>query len=150
MRAREPGLTTAGYYGMPEATAAALRDGWLHTGDLATRDADGNHFFAGRRKEVIRRRGENISAFEVEEVVRDHPDVLDAAAYGVPSPLSEEDVMVAVVAAPGAARRPGRAGRALRRGRWRATWSRATSTSSPSCPARRPRRSRSTGWPTAA
>ncbi len=101
VRAREPGLTTAGYYGMPEATAAALRDGWLHTGDLATRDADGNHFFAGRRKEVIRRRGENISAFEVEEVVRDHPDVLDAAAYGVPSPLSEEDVMVAVVPHPG-------------------------------------------------
>jgi crotonobetaine/carnitine-CoA ligase len=101
VRAREPGLTTTGYYGMPAATAAALRDGRLHTGDLATRDRDGNHFFAGRRKEVIRRRGENISALEVEEVVLAHPDVIDAAAYGVPSALSEEDVMVAVVPHPG-------------------------------------------------
>ncbi len=101
VRPREPGLTSTGYYGMPEATAAAWRDGWLHTGDLATRDADGNHFFAGRGRDVIRRRGENISAFEVEEVVLAHPDVLDAAAYGVPSELSEEDVMVAVVPRPG-------------------------------------------------
>jgi crotonobetaine/carnitine-CoA ligase len=101
VRPREPGLMNTGYYGMPEATSAAWRDGWFLTGDLATRDADGNYFFAGRRKEVIRRRGENISAFEVEEVVLEHPDVLDAAAYGVPSELSEEDVMVAVVARPG-------------------------------------------------
>jgi crotonobetaine/carnitine-CoA ligase len=101
VRPREPGLVCDGYYGMPEATAAAWRDGWFHTGDLATRDADGNYFFAGRRKEAIRRRGENISAFEVEEVVLDHPDVLDAAAYGVPSELSEEEVMVAVVPRPG-------------------------------------------------
>ena len=101
VRPREPGLANTGYFGMPEATAAAWRDGWFLTGDLATRDADGNLFFAGRRKEVIRRRGENISAFEVEEVVLDHPDVLDAAAYGVPSELSEEEVMVAVVPRPG-------------------------------------------------
>jgi crotonobetaine/carnitine-CoA ligase len=101
VRPREPGLASAGYYGMPEATDAAWRDGWFLTGDLATRDADGNHFFVGRRKEVIRRRGENISAFEVEEVVLTHPDVLDAAAYGVPSELTEEDVMVAVVPRPG-------------------------------------------------
>ena len=101
VRPREPGLTSTGYYGMPEATAAAWRGGRLHTGDLATRDADGNHFFAGRDKEVIRRRGENISAFEVEEVVRTHPGVLDAAAYGVPSELTEEEVMVAVVPRPG-------------------------------------------------
>ena len=86
---------------MPEETAAARRDGWFLTGDLATRDADGNFFFVGRRKESIRRRGENISAFEVEEVVLAHPDVLACAAYGVPSELSEEDVMVAVVPRPG-------------------------------------------------
>ncbi len=101
VRPREPGLIADGYYGMPEETAAARRDGWLLTGDLATRDAAGNYFFAGRRTESIRRRGENISAFEVEEVVLAHPDVLDAAAFGVPSELSEEDVMVAVVARPG-------------------------------------------------
>jgi crotonobetaine/carnitine-CoA ligase len=101
VRAREPGLINDGYYGMPEETAATWRDGWFMTGDLATRDADGNIFFVDRRKETIRRRGENISAFEVEEVVLSHPDVLDAAAYGVPSELSEEEVMVAVVARPG-------------------------------------------------
>jgi crotonobetaine/carnitine-CoA ligase len=101
VRAAEPGLINDGYYGMPEETAAARRDGWFLTGDLASRDIDGNFFFVGRRKDAIRRRGENISAFEVEEVVLAHPDVLDAAAFGVPSELSEEDVMVAVVARPG-------------------------------------------------
>ncbi len=101
VRGREPGLISDGYYGMPEATS--WRDGWFMTGDLATRDAAGNFFFAGRRKEAIRRRGENISAFEVEEVVLLHPGVLEVAAYGVPSELSEEEVMVAVVPRPGQA-----------------------------------------------
>jgi crotonobetaine/carnitine-CoA ligase len=86
---------------MPEDTDAAWRDGWFQTGDVATRDADGNYFFVGRRKDAIRRRGEYVSAFEVEEVVLAHPDVLDAAAFGVPSELSEEDVMVTVVPRPG-------------------------------------------------
>jgi crotonobetaine/carnitine-CoA ligase len=101
VRSREPGLITMGYHGMPEASAAARRDGWLLTGDLATRDEAGNYFFVGRRKDAIRRRGENISAFEVEEVLLTHPHVLDAAAYGVPSDLSEEEVMVSVVPRPG-------------------------------------------------
>jgi crotonobetaine/carnitine-CoA ligase len=101
VRPREPSLITDGYYGMPAETAAVMRDGWFHTGDLATRDDDGHFFFVGRRKDAIRRRGENISAFEVEEVVLTHPDVLDAAAYGVPSDLSEEEVMVALVARAG-------------------------------------------------
>jgi crotonobetaine/carnitine-CoA ligase len=101
VRAGEPGLINLGYYGMSEETAAARRDGWFLTGDLASCDAEGNFFFVGRRKEAIRRRGENISAFEVEEVVLTHPDVLDAAAYGVPSELGEEEVMVAVVPGPG-------------------------------------------------
>jgi crotonobetaine/carnitine-CoA ligase len=74
---------------------------WFHTGDLARRDADGYFYFVGRRTDSIRRRGENISAFEVEEVVKLHPRVLDAAAFGVPSDLTEDDVMVAVVARPG-------------------------------------------------
>ena len=75
VRSREPGLMTLGYHGMPEASAAARRDGWFLTGDLATADAAGHYFFVGRRKDAIRRRGENISAFEVEEVVLTHPDV---------------------------------------------------------------------------
>ena len=85
---------------MPEATVASRRNLWFHTGDLARCDADGYFYYVGRRSDSIRRRGENISAFEIEEVVKLHPQVLDAAAYGVPSDLTEEDVMLAVVARP--------------------------------------------------
>jgi crotonobetaine/carnitine-CoA ligase len=86
---------------MPLATLDSRRDLWFHTGDLARQDADGFFYFVGRRTDSIRRRGENISAFEVEEVVKLHAAVLDAAAYGVPSELTEDDVMVAVVARAG-------------------------------------------------
>jgi crotonobetaine/carnitine-CoA ligase len=106
VRANEPSLMADGYYGMPEATQRSRPDSWFHSGDLARRDADGYHYFVGRLTDSIRRRGENISAFEVEEVVKLHPGVLDAAAYGVPSELSEEDVMVAVMPRPGAALDP--------------------------------------------
>ena len=102
VRPREPSLIADGYLGMPEATLASRRDLWFHTGDLLRRDADGYHTFVGRVSDTIRRRGENISAFEVEEVVKLHPDVLDAAAFGVPSELTEDDLMVAVVPRPGA------------------------------------------------
>ncbi len=97
VRPNEPSLMSDGYYGMAPATLESRRDLWFHTGDLARRDADGYFYFVGRRTDSIRRRGENISAFEVEEVVKLHPGVLDAAAYGVPSDLTEDDVMVAVV-----------------------------------------------------
>jgi crotonobetaine/carnitine-CoA ligase len=92
-----------GYWNHPEDTAEALRDGWLHTGDLVTQDEDGMLAFVTRRSEAIRRRGENISPQEVEEAVAQAPGVLECAAYGVPSDLTEEEVMVAVVADP---RRP--------------------------------------------
>lgn len=101
IRPNEPSIMAAGYLGMPEATVASRRDLWFHTGDLARRDPDGFHYFVGRMTDTIRRRGENVSAFEVEEVVKLHPAVLDAAAFGVPSELTEDDVMVAVVARPG-------------------------------------------------
>ena len=101
VRPNEPSLMSDGYYGMPLATLESRRDLWFHTGDLARRDTDGFFYFVGRRTDSIRRRGENISAFEVEEVVKLHPAVLDAAAFGVPSDLTEDDVMVAVVARPG-------------------------------------------------
>ncbi len=87
----------AGYYQDPERTAEALRDGWLWTGDLATRDEEGEYFFVGRKKELIRRRGENISPAEVEAVLHDHPAVQEAAVFGVPSEFSEEDVVACVV-----------------------------------------------------
>jgi crotonobetaine/carnitine-CoA ligase len=101
VRPNEPSLICDGYLGMPQETVRVTRNLWFHTGDLARRDADGYVYFVGRKKDTIRRRGENISAFEVEEVVERHPDVMEVAAFGVPSDLTEEDVMVAVVPRPG-------------------------------------------------
>ena len=90
-----------GYYEMPEETAAVLADGWLRTGDLVRRNPDGTYTFVGRKKEVIRRRGENLSPAEVEAVLERHPTVSLAAVIGVPSELSEDDVKAFVVPAAG-------------------------------------------------
>ncbi len=90
-----------GYYEMPDETAAVLVDGWLRTGDLVRDNGDGTFTFVGRRKEVIRRRGENLSPVEVEAAAERHPDVQEAAVIGVPSDLSEEDVKAFVVAVDG-------------------------------------------------
>jgi crotonobetaine/carnitine-CoA ligase len=82
-----------GYWGMPEETAEVLLpDGWLRTGDLVEQNADGTYTFLGRRKEVIRRRGENVAPAEIEEALADHPDVHEVAVVGVPSELSEEEI----------------------------------------------------------
>ncbi len=98
---RNPAVTP-GYWGMPEETARVLTGGWLHTGDLVTAAADGTYTFVSRVKEVLRRRGENLSPLEVEEVLAAHPDVLECAVTGVPSELSDEEVKAFVVAAGGA------------------------------------------------
>jgi crotonobetaine/carnitine-CoA ligase len=90
-----------GYYEMPDETAAVVHDGWLRTGDLVTDNGDGTYTFVGRVKEVIRRRGENLSPAEVEAVLERHPDVAEAAVIGVPSELSEEEVKAFLVPAPG-------------------------------------------------
>lgn len=103
IRGREPHLIMNGYFGDDAATAAAFRDGWFHTGDLARRDEDGFFYFVARLKDIIRRRGENISAFDVEQALLTHPDIVEAAAYGVPSEMTEEDLMVAVVPRAGSA-----------------------------------------------
>jgi carnitine-CoA ligase len=86
-----------GYYGMPEETRKVLSGGWLRTGDLVEVNDDGTFTFVGRRKELIRRRGENLSPLEVEAVLEAHPDVVEAAVIGVPSDLSEEEVKAFVV-----------------------------------------------------
>jgi crotonobetaine/carnitine-CoA ligase len=91
-----------GYYEMPDETAAVLHDGWLKTGDLVRRNDDGTYTFIGRKKEVIRRRGENLSPAEVEAALERHPTVAEAAVVGVESDLSEEEVKAFVVAAPNA------------------------------------------------
>ena len=91
-----------GYWGMPDETAQVLRDGWLHTGDLVRADPEGTYTFVGRRKEVIRRRGENLAPAEVEDALEQHPAVAEVAVVGVPSPLTEEDVKAFVVLHEGA------------------------------------------------
>ncbi len=97
---RNPAIM-AGYYEMPEETAAVVVDGWLRTGDLVHPNEDGTFTFVGREKEVIRRRGENLAPAEVEAALERHPSVAEAAVVGVPSELSEEDVKAFVVVAPG-------------------------------------------------
>jgi carnitine-CoA ligase len=97
---RNPVLTP-GYWGMPAETAAVMDDGWLRSGDLVTVGEDGTYTFVSRVKEVIRRRGENLSPLEVEEVLCQHPAVLECAVVGVPSDLSEEDVKAFIVPAAG-------------------------------------------------
>jgi crotonobetaine/carnitine-CoA ligase len=90
-----------GYYRDPEATAAAFRDGWFLTGDLGYRDADGYYYFVARKKDIIRRRGENVSGAEIDRVVAAHPRVLEAAAIAVPGELGEDEILVVAVPRPG-------------------------------------------------
>jgi crotonobetaine/carnitine-CoA ligase len=90
-----------GYLGRPAETLTQLSNLWFHTGDLGRFDEDGLLYFVDRKKDAIRRRGENISSFEVEQAVLAHPAVLECAAHAVPSPLGEDDVKVCVVIRPG-------------------------------------------------
>jgi crotonobetaine/carnitine-CoA ligase len=101
IRPRDPEERWVEYYKESEATQEKIRGGWFRTGDLAYRDEEGWFFFVSRKKDVIRRRGENISALEVEIVILQHPKILECACFGVPSELGEEDVMVSVVSKPG-------------------------------------------------
>jgi carnitine-CoA ligase len=101
MRTSEPWTMNVGYFGMPEKTAEAWRNGWFHSGDALTYDDDGNFFFVDRVRDCIRRRGENISSFEVEAEVNAHPSVMESAAIGVPSDVGEEEIKVHVVVKPG-------------------------------------------------
>ncbi len=101
VRAEEPSVLMDGYWAMPEATIEVFRNQGFHTGDLLRQDADGWFYFVGRRKDIVRRRGENISAAEVELTLEQHPDVLECAVIGVPSELTEEDVLACVVLRPG-------------------------------------------------
>jgi len=99
-RPRRPHVMFEGYEGRPEATLAQLATLWFHTGDLGRFDEDGNLYYVDRQKDAMRRRGENISSFEVEQALLGHPAVAEVAAIGVPSPLGEDDVMLCVVQRP--------------------------------------------------
>jgi crotonobetaine/carnitine-CoA ligase len=102
VRATEPCTLMQGYDGDPQATIAAWRNLWFHTGDAGYLDAHGNLYFVGRVRDAIRVRGENVSAFEVEEAIGQVAGVLEVAAIAVPSELGGDDVKIVVVPAPGA------------------------------------------------
>ncbi|WP_344203267.1 AMP-binding protein [Pseudolysinimonas kribbensis] len=87
----------SGYFGLAEKTAETLVEGWLHTGDSAYQDDDGFFFFVDRMKDIVRRRGENVSSLEVERVIARHPSIAEAAVIGVPAELSDEELLVFVV-----------------------------------------------------
>jgi crotonobetaine/carnitine-CoA ligase len=96
-RPRRPHAMMSGYHGMPEKTIEAWRELWLHTGDMGRRDADGYLYFVDRKKDAIRRRGENISSTELEQALLEHDDVTEAAVVAVPSELGEDDVKACIV-----------------------------------------------------
>jgi crotonobetaine/carnitine-CoA ligase len=102
----DPDARRVEYYKNPEAGAARVTDSWFRTGDLMRADEAGNLYFVDRKSDCLRRRGENISSWEVERDINRHPAVLESAVFGVPSELGEDEVMVAVVLQPGAALDP--------------------------------------------
>lgn len=97
LRAHDPFAFATGYFGMPEKTVEAWRNLWFHTGDRVVRAPDGHFRFIDRTKDAIRRRGENISSWEVEQTLLTHPVIESCAAYPLPSELGEDEVAVAVV-----------------------------------------------------
>jgi crotonobetaine/carnitine-CoA ligase len=104
IRAEIPWVLNAGYLNNPEATAEAWRNGWFHTGDLVQQDHSGSFYFIDRLKDSIRRRGENISSFEIEAYVNDHPSVAQSAAVAVKlseHPGAEEEIRIVVERRPG-------------------------------------------------
>lgn len=103
LRSSRPWAMMKGYLNRPDATAEANRNGWFHTGDSFRRDAEGWFFFVDRQKDVIRRRGENISSFALEGEVLQHEDVRECAAVAVPSDHSEDEVLIVVTPVEGRA-----------------------------------------------
>jgi crotonobetaine/carnitine-CoA ligase len=103
IRSKEPWTVSSGYYGMPEKTLEAFRNLWFHTGDGMKRDEDGWYYFVDRLKDAIRRRGENISSYEIEQAVLKHERVLECAAVAVPAEFEagEDEVMILAVIEPG-------------------------------------------------
>lgn len=93
-----PGWTIMkGYFKNPEATADTIRDGWLYTGDNAYLDDEGYHYFVDRRKDMIKRGGENVAASEVEAVINQHPAVFESAVIGIPDPIRDESIKAFVI-----------------------------------------------------
>jgi crotonobetaine/carnitine-CoA ligase len=94
VREKEPGLIVRGYLPNSEGDSVGLRNGWLYTGDLACRDDEGDFYYLGRKKDGFRRRGENISAWEVERIINTHPEIEESAVVGVDAEIGEQDLKV--------------------------------------------------------
>ena len=101
VREREPGFIMTGYFRNPEATQKALLGGWMHTGDLGMRDSAGFYKYLGRKKDSLRRRGENVSAWEVERVIAALPAIEECAVIGVDAELGEQDIKAFIKILPG-------------------------------------------------
>jgi crotonobetaine/carnitine-CoA ligase len=106
VRPRAPYTMFMGYINKPEQTVESWRNLWFHTGDYVVRDSEGYFYFVDRKKDVIRRRGENLAPYDVETVINRHPSVFESVVVGVPSPLGEEDVKAFVQLKPGVAENP--------------------------------------------
>jgi carnitine-CoA ligase len=101
LRPKRPHTMFEGYWGRPEATVEASRNWWYHTGDIGRVDDEGFLFFVDRKADYLRRRGENISSFEMERTYHSHPAIVDVAVHSVPSEVGEDDVKVTAVLQPG-------------------------------------------------
>jgi crotonobetaine/carnitine-CoA ligase len=106
LRSKEPFAFASGYFGMPEKTVEAWRNLWFHSGDRVVREVDGHYRFIDRMKDSIRRRGENVSSWEVEQVIVSHPAVAACAIYPLPSELGEDEVAAAILLEPGQSLEP--------------------------------------------
>ncbi|WP_426131333.1 AMP-binding protein [Pararhizobium sp. PWRC1-1] len=106
-RPRKSWSMFSGYYRAEAKTVETLRNLWYHSGDAGVMDADGWLYFKSRMNEAIRRRGENISAYEIETVAESHPDIVECAAFGIPSAFTEEDIMIVAMRRNGSALTPG-------------------------------------------
>ncbi|MDB5424862.1 MAG: putative AMP-dependent synthetase and ligase [Phenylobacterium sp.] len=102
VRPLKPDIMFQGYWRRPEDTLKIMRNMWLHTGDIGKFDEDGFFYFVDRKKDYLRRRGENISSFEMEAAFLSHPDIEECAVHAVPSPVGEDDVKVTAKLKPGA------------------------------------------------
>jgi crotonobetaine/carnitine-CoA ligase len=98
-RPRRANIMFEGYWRQPDKTAEAWRDLWMHTGDMARFDDDGYLFFVERKKDYIRRRGENVSSWEVEQTILEHPAVKEVAVHAIPSDLGEDDIKIVAILA---------------------------------------------------
>jgi crotonobetaine/carnitine-CoA ligase len=105
-RPKLPSIMMGGYLNKPEETLRTTRNLWFHCGDYVRRDADGYFYFSGRKKERIRRRGENVSGFEVERIIGTHPDISEVAAVAYPAEAGEDDIRCVIIQRSGAGLKP--------------------------------------------